>query len=300
MLAVVRARRCRVAVWALVAAGCGDPASSPRDCACAIDDAAPADATSSPLDGAQSLTDCTYDQTVPGPGWLPTTTIQVPVVVHVITDADCTTGDVSDALIASQIAVLDEDFAASGIDFVLVETTRDCDATWYQDDGDYWTPLARDPARFLNLYTNTAGGSRGYVPSLPAAPDSLAGQVADRVVINWLAFGRPGPFPPHDQGRTATHEIGHYLGLFHPYFEGCGVAAEPDCYTTGDRICDTPPDQASHDGCPVGAVSCDGTPVPIANFMELTDDACMTEFTAEQTQRMRCTLATYRPLLVAR
>jgi hypothetical protein len=281
---------------ALVAVGCGGGTAGTTDGAVSTD--------GSPSDGATeldappvSLTDCTLDRTVPGPAWLPTVMLEVPVVVHIITDADCTTGDVSDALVASQIAVLDEDFAAAGIDFTLVETTRECNATWYQDDGDYWTTLARDPSRFLNLYTNTAGGSRGYVPSLPAEPDGLVGQPADRVVINWLAFGRPGPFPPHDLGRTATHEIGHYLGLFHPYYESCGEPAAPDCYTTGDRICDTAPDDASHDGCPVGAVSCDGTPVPIANFMELTDDGCMTGFTAEQAQRMRCTLATYRPLL---
>lgn len=263
----------------------------------ALDAAAVTDAPAVDPDGALSTTDCTMDVTVPGPDWEPTRLLQIPVVVHVIADADCTTGDVSDAMIDSQIAVLDEDFAASQIDFVLSDVTRHCDATWYQDDGDYWTTLAQDPSRYLNLYTNTAANARGYVPFLPAEPDALVGQSPDRVVINWLAFGRNGPFPPHDQGRTATHEIGHYLGLFHPYYESCGIAEVPDCYTTGDRICDTAPDAASHDGCPVGATSCDGTPVPIANFMELTDDTCMTGFTAEQVQRMRCTLATYRPLL---
>ncbi len=260
------------------------------------------------LDAARSLTDCTLERTVPGPAWEPVEPLQIQVVVHVIADADCTTGAVSDERIASQLAVLDEDFRAlagtpgaagvdSRIEFVLAGVTRDCDATWYQDDGDYWTTLAWDPTRYLNLYTNTAGGSRGYVPYLPADPEGPIGQPADRVVINELAFGRDGPFPPHDQGRTATHEIGHYLGLFHPYYEGCGEVDAPGCYTSGDRICDTAPDAASHDGCPASATGCDGVEAPLANYMELTDDACMTGFTAEQVQRMRCTLATYRPEL---
>ena len=158
--------------------------------------------------------------------------------------------------------------------------------------------MAWDPHHYLNLYSNTAAGARGYVPELPANGEgAFVGLDSDRVVVNWLTFGRDSPFPPHDQGRTATHEVGHYLGLFHPYFGGCGTATVPDCYTTGDRICDTQPDEISHDKCPVGATSCSGTPVPIENYMELTDDLCMSGFTFEQAGRMRCTLATYRTQL---
>jgi hypothetical protein len=268
------------------------------------------------LFGTRGGSDCSLDQTVPGPQWLPTTILRIPVVVHVIADATCANGNIPDAAVTSQIEILNEDFRAipgsngeQGVDarveFFLATVdpqgnptsgiTRDCNATWYADQGQYWLTLAWDPARYMNIYTNTAAGARGYVPFLPADPAAQVGQPADRVVINWLAFGRNGPFPPHDQGRTATHEVGHYLGLFHPYFQGCGIADPPACYTTGDRICDTPPDAASHDKCPLGVTSCGGVPVPIENYMELTDDLCMTGFTLEQVQRTRCTLATYRP-----
>ena len=284
----------------------------------AADDAAVTDTSERETDGALTASDCTLDITIPGPRWQPTQVLRIPIVVHVITDDDCTTGDVSDALIESQIAVLDEDFralaatpGAQGTDtkiefFLATQTpdgqattgvTRHCNATWYRDQGDYWTTLAWDPDRYLNLYTNTAANARGYVPFLPAEPAAPVGDSQDRVVINWLAFGRNGPFPPYDRGRTATHEIGHYLGLLHPYYESCGIDEAPDCYTTGDRICDTAPAETSHKGCPIGAVSCNGAPPPITNYMELTDDSCMTGFTAEQARRMRCTLGTYRPLL---
>jgi hypothetical protein len=263
-------------------------------------------------------TDCSMTRTVPGPVWLPTHVLRIPVVVHVIRDGACRNGSLTDAAVASQIAVLNEDFRAMAgtnggqgvdtqIEFFLATTdpqgrptagiTRSCNSTWYADRGQYWNTLAWDPRRYLNVYTNTAANARGYVPFLPAAPTAAVGQKQDRVVINWMAFGRGGPIPHHAAGRTATHEIGHYLGLFHPYYEGCGVADAPACYTTGDRICDTAPDAAAHDVCPVGATGCGGFLAPIDNYMELTDDLCLTGFTLEQAHRMRCTLATYRSTL---
>jgi hypothetical protein len=117
------------------------------------------------------------------------------------------------------------------------------------------------------------------------------------VVINWLAFGRPGPTPPYDQGRTLVHETGHYMGLYHPYYNGCGVASVPACLTSGDLICDTPPDATSHHGCAVGQTSCGAFPIPAWNYMELSDDACMTGFTSHQARRIRCTLRFYRTQL---
>jgi len=262
--------------------------------------------------------DCSLEATVPGPAWEPDYLLRIPIVVHVIADAGCATGNVSDAAVASQIAVLNEDYRAlagspgaagadTRIEFFLATDdpqgapttgiTRSCNTTWHRDRGDYWLTLAWDPTRYLNLYTTNANGARGYVPFLPADPAGTIGQPRDRVVVNYLAFGRNGPFPPHHQGRTATHEIGHYLGLFHTYYEGCGSADEPDCYTTGDRLCDTQPNETFHKGCPADATGCGGTPAPIDNYMELTDDTCMTGFTPEQAQRMRCTLGTYRTAL---
>jgi hypothetical protein len=268
-----------------------------------------------PAAGAPDPLDCWFGATNPDPAYDPTTLLVIQVVVHVIMDDACVAGAFSDEMVASQVEILNEDFlaltgtpGANGSDtqvrFELAALdpegaptsgiTRDCNTTWFNDGGDYWETLAWDPFLYLNLYTNTAGGARGYVPFLPAAPNAAVGSNSDRVVVNHLVFGRDGAFPPHDQGRTATHEIGHYLGLFHPYYTGCGDPNPPDCYVTGDLICDTAPDEMSHDKCPVGATSCGGFPVPIENYMELTDDLCMEGFTAEQGNRMRCTLEHYR------
>lgn len=265
--------------------------------------------------------DCSISTSNPTADYDPSSLYTIPVVVHVIMDNACSQGAMTDERVESQIEILNEDFlalpgtnGAAGVDgqiqFVLASLdpdgnpttgiTRTCNTTWFNDDDPYYDSLAWDPSRYLNLYTNTASGARGYVPFLPAeSGGAMVGTNADRVVINHLAFGRNGPFPPHDQGRTVTHEVGHFLGLFHPYFNGCGTATPPDCYATGDLLCDTPPDATSHDLCPVGATSCGGVPVPIENYMELTDDTCMTGFTLEQVRRMRCTLESFRPGLFA-
>ncbi|MEL6132934.1 MAG: M43 family zinc metalloprotease, partial [Bacteroidota bacterium] len=86
--------------------------------------------------------------------------------------------------------------------------------------------------------------------------------------------------PPYDQGRTTTHEVGHWLGLIH-------IWGDDSC---GNDFCgDTPPASAPHYGCPQNIFSC-GTTDMIANYMDYTDDVCMNLFTQEQRIRMRTVL----------
>lgn len=256
--------------------------------------------------------DCSFGATNPLAQYATTSVYRIPVVVHVI-QATNGQGALSDPLIKSQIDILNEDFRAkagtpgaqgfdTGIEFYLATTTPTGAATtgitrttndqWFQDLGNYWTPLAWDTNRYLNIYTNEASGALGYVVNLPQA-GGLVGTTQDRVVIWWGAFGRSAlGGPPYNLGRSCTHEVGHYLGLFHPFDNGCGSPGA--CYTTGDLICDTAPEALPQFGCPVGAFSC-GTPDPIRNYMDYTDDACMTHFTSEQARRMRCTIQFWRP-----
>jgi len=260
--------------------------------------------------------DCSANMTNPIPAYDPGPTYTIDVVVHVIMDDTCTQGVISDLLVESQIEILNEDFLAlagtpgsngtdSAIQFQLAPVdpdgnpttgiTRDCNTTWFNDGGAYWNTLAWDPNRYLNIYTNLASGALGYVPFLPA--DGGGGQVGlphDRVVILWDAFGRDAPRgPPYDQGRTATHEVGHYLGLEHTFNGGCAPETPPTCYSTGDLICDTNSESNPHFGCT--PTSTCGSPDPIDNYMDYTDDLCMEMFTLEQSRRHRCTLPNYRP-----
>ena len=256
--------------------------------------------------------DCSGGSTTIKPQYNPSNgTFQIPVVVHVIMNNAGTQGVISDALVDSQIQILNEDFQAlagtngaggtfTNIQFYLADRdpggnpttgiTRSQNTTWFNDSGSYWNTLAWDTDRYLNFYTNQAGGSLGYVPGLPQG--GIVGNNADRVVILWSTFGLNAPFgPPYNKGRTATHEAGHYFGLYHPFQGGCAAAG--NCYNNGDVICDTNPDGTPHFGCP-NSNSC-GSPDPVNNYMEYTDDLCMNQFTPEQTNRIRCTIENWRP-----
>ncbi|MEM7205729.1 MAG: zinc metalloprotease [Planctomycetota bacterium] len=259
--------------------------------------------------------DCTAARTTPQPQYQPSFVWRVPVVVHVIRSTSGA-GNVSATQVQNQIDILNEDFRAiagsrgapgvdTGIEFFLATTdpqgrpstgiTTSTNNTWFADRGSYWTSLAWDPNRYLNIYSNQAGGALGYVPNLPQS-GSIVGRSNDRVVVKWDTVGRMGPIgPPFNLGRTTTHEVGHYLGLYHTFNGGCGGS---NCYTSGDRICDTQPESGSRFGCP-SSRSC-SSPDPIHNYMDYTDDSCMWEFTAEQANRMRCTLEEWRPNLAMR
>lgn len=254
--------------------------------------------------------DCGYFTTTIRPEYDPTFTYRIPVVFHVIQN---TNGDgfLSEATIRDQIRVLNEDFLAlpgtpgapgttAKIRFRLAETDPDgnptngitytINNTWYQDNGAYWNALAWDTNRYLNVYTNLAGGYFGYVPDWPQG--GIVGLNSDRVVVWWEAVGSlPTAGWPLNMGRTLTHEVGHYFGLEHPFYGGCASAA--NCYNNGDLICDTDPQGNETTGCPGSKSSC-GNPHAIHNYMDYTDDPCLWEFTYEQVNRMRCTIEHWR------
>ncbi|MFI4882797.1 MAG: M43 family zinc metalloprotease [Phycisphaerales bacterium JB064] len=262
------------------------------------------------LPGIDAPSDCSLFRTVPSAEYDPSMGVyRIPVVVHVIQRTDGT-GNIPDARVHSQIDILNEDFRAiagtlgepgtdTGIEFYLATEdpdgnpttgiTRSTNNTWFNDGGRYWESLAWDTNRYMNIYTNSADGYLGYVPDLPQG--GIVGSSSDRVVILHEAFGRGAPFRPFDLGRTATHEVGHYLGLYHTFDGGCGSSTS--CNTTGDLICDTNGQDSPTWGCPGSATSC-GRPAPFDNYMDYSDDRCMNKFTAEQARRIRCTLENYR------
>lgn len=254
--------------------------------------------------------DCGYLTNAPQPEYEPSCTYDIQVVFHVIQSASGT-GFLSAATLQDQIDILNEDFNAlpgtpgaggtnARIRFHLATQdpsgapttgiTYSTNNNWFQDNGSYWNTLAWDPSRYMNVYTNAVPCCYGYVPGFPS--QGLAGQAHDRVVLWWEAVGRqPTSGWPLNMGRTATHEVGHYLGLYHTFCGGCGTA---QCYATGDLICDTNRQANPTTGCPSSASSC-GSPDPIANYMDYSDDPCLTNFTPEQVNRMRCTLLHWRP-----
>lgn len=271
------------------------------------------------LDGiAGGSSDCTYTFTNPEPQYDPSVVkYRIPTVVHVM-HSITGEGYISPEMVQSQIDVLNEDFLALAgslgepgtnvqIEFYLATTdpkgnpstgiTYTANDAYFLDQGLYYNNLAWDPHNYMNIYTcipmGAGGLILGYVPFLPQ--DGPVGSFEDRVVVLWSSFGRNSPNAPYHLGRTTTHEVGHYLGLFHVFQDGCGTASPPGCFSTGDRVCDTNPDATSHGGCPTGQTC--GFPIPAHNYMEYTDDICMYEFSPQQARRARCTLENWRPSL---
>jgi hypothetical protein len=216
---------------------------------------------------------------------------------HVISTSGGT-GNVTDANISAQMAVLNEDFAAifdTTVRFELIGITRTVNDGWFtdspSDEAAYKSALGIDPSRYLNIYTNDASGYLGYA----TFPADSAGNVYDGVVMNWAYVGGrnlPGA-APYDLGRTLVHEVGHYLGLWHTFQGNGGQCA--NTFTSGDYIVDTWPHNEPDFGTS-GTSVCGGVSA-IENFMNYSDDAAMDRFTSQQSNRMICSLINYRPQL---
>jgi PKD repeat protein len=237
----------------------------------------------------------------------------IPVVVHIIHNGG--TENISDAQIQSQIDVLNEDFRkisgtngdGNGIDteveFCLAKITPDGQCTngivriqstltnhlTYQrsmlKNLSYW-----DNNRYLNIYVvksiNGTSGTLGY-SSFPGGPAD-----EDGIVVRHNYFGKIGTASA-SLGRTTTHEISHWFGLYHTFNNGCGA----DVCSDGDYVCDTPPVASPNFNCPtINSCSNEFPDVydQIQNYLDYTNDACKNMFTAGQKTRMNATLNTFR------
>lgn len=147
-------------------------------------------------------------------------------------------------------------------------------------DDTYW-----DPDLYMNIWTTDLSNDLlGYAqfPNSSTLTDlgNFNGNApTDGVVIWYRAFGRVGNLQsPYNGGRSATHEIGHWLGLRHIWGDGgCGV---------DDFCADTPASDTDHSGCPTNVSSC-GSVDMVENYMDYTNDACMNIFTEDQKTRIR-------------
>lgn len=203
-------------------------------------------------------------------------------------------GDLTTTMINNQMNVLSNAYAMAGWSFNLVAVDRTTNTTWFNScasstvESQMKAALRQGSADDLNIYScNPSGGLLGWA-TFPS--DYQSRPTLDGVVL--LHSSVPGgSAAPYNLGDTATHEVGHWMGLYHTFQGGCARSS-----TGGDQVADTPAEKSPAYGCPGGRDSCKNLfgLDPIENFMDYSDDACMFEFTAGQDARMDAQFTTYR------
>jgi hypothetical protein len=243
--------------------------------------------------------------------------LQVPVVFHIIHKGESigTGTNLSQERIDRQLAILNEDFNKSNADtletlleFQLLASNAEIEFVYARQDpqGFETTGIVRVlgsagsysyqnrsslsaesywPAEsYLNIWVaDLAGSSLGWaefpVSNLPGLEEASNNRLIDGVSVDYLYFGENPSSPSFEsKGRTATHEMGHFFGLRHIWGDG-GCAVDDYCD-------DTPESSSSSTGCNLSKTTC-GTLDMVQNFMDYTDDACMSLFSLNQRARMR-------------
>ncbi len=249
--------------------------------------------------------------------------ITIPVVVHIIWNKN--EENISDQQVLSQLAALNKDFRKKNIELpgipqafqnliadVEIEfclAVRDPQGNPTTGITRTWTPNTVGIGASRNIFYSAQGGKEvwdtrkylnmyvakfaGAVSGISSFPDSGPAS-EDAVVINYLNFGTINVKAPYHLGRTATHEIGHFFNLEHPW----GPRVNDCC--ADDFVADTPPSCSTYlDKCPTHPVVSCTLPDMFMNYMFYTDDACMGMFSLGQKLRMLAALNGSRPGLLS-
>jgi Pregnancy-associated plasma protein-A len=234
--------------------------------------------------------------------------VTVQVYFHVVNKGPgIENGDVPIKWLRDQIKVLNAAYA--GVDpsapptaantpfrFELAGVDRTTNAAWFdagidsKEEREMKEALHVGGAESLNFYVTNAGSLFLGWATFPFwyASDPLQDGVV--VLYSTLPGGDCCDDNVYDQGDTATHEVGHWLGLFHTFQGSCGAI-------NNDFVADTPAERSPAFDCPLGRDTCPGAGIdPVENFMDYTDDPCMYQFTPGQSARMEALSLQYRGL----
>lgn len=256
--------------------------------------------------------------------------IYIPVVFHIIHDDSLQ--NISQAQIMNQIKILNEDFRRktgtpgfstdpASADMQIEFRLAQYDPNGVKHDGinrikSALTNNAGDQVKALSYWNSTKYLNVWVVKTINSSSVPAGGTILGYAQFPWQQSSKPstdGVIIRSDQigvvgtgqisqgGRTLTHEIGHWLGLYHTFQDGCAGGTANNCASQGDQVCDTPPVATSSTGCNVGQNSCT-TDVPdlpdmVRNYMDYSDGTCMNTYTAGQKARVFNSLASYRNII---
>ncbi len=210
----------------------------------------------------------------------------IPIIVHIIEDK------ISDQIIYEQINVLNNAYALTGFRFELKDINFVNTNRWSKNfeifsaaEIDMKSKLRQGDSGTLNIYIMP---NLGQVLGWAYFPWEYRRQPElDGVVIAKGSLPR-GQIYPYNEGVTLVHEVGHWMGLFHTFQGGCEGS--------GDFVDDTPAQQSPSVGCPINNDSCPFSPGldPSDNYMDYSNDICLTNFSRGQIIRMTGSFESYR------
>jgi hypothetical protein len=215
----------------------------------------------------------------------------VPVYVHVM-QSSAGAGDVTQSQIDQQISVLNRDYAGGksasaadlGVGFTLAGVNRYKNDSWHQDKQSttYRAQTRQGGKNALNIWLVDFD----YLGIATFPWDYAKSPKIDGIRVQYSSLPG-GSATNYNLGETASHEAGHWFGLYHTFQGGCT--------STNDEVADTPAQSSSTAGCPTGRDSCSLPGLdPIHNFMDYSYDSCYTEFTQGQADRASQMWAAYR------
>jgi hypothetical protein len=215
----------------------------------------------------------------------------VPVYVHVMA-GKTGAGNVTDSQITQQIAVLNKTYAGgesssaanTGFTFSLAGTDRFYNDTWHKDrqSTTYRAQTRKGGANALNIWLVDFS----YLGIATFPWDYASNPKIDGIRVQYSSLPG-GSATNYNYGETATHEAGHWFGLYHTFQGGCTA--------TNDEVGDTPAQSSATSGCPAGRDSCALPGLdPIHNYMDYSYDSCYTQFTPNQATRAQQMFTAYR------
>ncbi|KAH7156602.1 extracellular metalloprotease [Dactylonectria macrodidyma] len=218
--------------------------------------------------------------------------IQVKVYWHVLaTSSSVSGGYLTQATLTKQLDVLNAAFAPHSVSFVQAGADWTINSNYANDRAELAMKKALRKGTYADLNVYFLPGTQylgyAYFPQTITSTTSNAFYYDGVVILSTSVPG--GSLTKYNLGHTATHEIGHWLGLYHT-FQGYS------CSGTGDYVADTPAESEEAYDCEIGRDTCPSVAGldPVTNYMDYSDDACFTGFTDGQEDRIYSYWDTYR------